>query len=308
MFPFSVSLPASPLSTLTLKLILQIGAEDVGNVAVDAVAIGGRAALRDLVAAIVHIIAVVAGAAGHAVGALAADEVVVAAVARQRVVAVLAVERVAVVIADNLVGQRVAGAGAVGAARQRQVLDEVAEREGERTVDLLGALAGEFDDHVLVAVDLVGVVAGAAGHGVGADPAVELVGAAVADQQVVGVVAGGVERAGAGQGDVLDAVIDGTVEVDRDRCLHAIVGIAAGLDDHVMRAIHHIEIVADAAVKRVGARAAVERVVAEAAAGDRVVAGQPVEQVGKAGADEGVVERRAVECGHDLPAASMMHP
>jgi hypothetical protein len=49
-----------------------------------------------------------------------------------------------------------------------------------------------------------------------------------------------------------------------------------------MRTVDDVEIVADAAVERVGARAAVERVVAEAAAEDRVVAGQPLEQVGKA--------------------------
>jgi len=75
----------------------------------------------------------------------------------------------------------------------------------------------------------------------------------------------------------------------------SVVDFDAGLDDHVLRAVHHIGVVADAAVERVRTGAAVQRVVAEAAAGNRVIAGQSVEQVGKAGADEGVVEGRAVK-------------
>ena len=282
---------------------LQIGAEGVGDGAVDAVEIAGRSALRDLVADIVDLIPVAAGAADQAVGAVAAGHVVVAAVAGQRVVAVAAVERVAGVVARDLVGQVVAVAEAVGAARQRQVLDEVGEREAERAVDLVRAPAGQFNDEVTVAVDFVGIVAGATGHAVFAAAAIQLVGAAVAEEHVARIVAGGVERARAGQHDVLDAVISRAVEVDRDAGLNDIVGIAAGLDDDVLGAVHYVGVVADAAVERVGTGAAVESVVAlaERAARQGVVAGQPVEQIGKRRADERVVERRAVECGHGFP-------
>jgi hypothetical protein len=78
---------------------------------------------------------------------------------------------------------------------------------------------------------------------------------------------------------VLDAVIGRAVEIDGDRRLDAVIGIEAALMDHVRRAVHHIGVVAAAAVERVGASAAVERVMAAGAAAQRVVAGQPGEEV-----------------------------
>ena len=91
-----------------------------------------------------------------------------------------------------------AGAG------QGQVLDLGGERVGDRAVDRVGAAAGRLDHLVEAVVDDIDVVAATADHGVGADEAVERVGAAVAGEDVVDAVAGAVDVAGAEQGQVLE--------------------------------------------------------------------------------------------------------
>ena len=65
-------------------------------------------------------------------------------------------------------------------------------------------LRRRFGDDVAGVVDDVGVVAGAAGHCVGAGAAVDQVVAGIADKRVVQRVAGAVDVAGSGQGQVLD--------------------------------------------------------------------------------------------------------
>ena len=81
-----------------------------------------------------------------------------------------AVEDVAAGIAGNDVGVAVAGAVDVGAAGQGQVLDIGAERVADRRLHRVGAGAhgGGFRHHVAGVVDDIGVVAVAAGQGVGA--------------------------------------------------------------------------------------------------------------------------------------------
>ena len=118
------------------------------------------------------------------IGAGAADESVVAAAASERVVAALAVERVVASVAGDDVGVAVAGTVDVAAASQRQVLDIGAERVADRRLHRVGARVERFRHHVAGVVDDVGVVAGAADHGVGAGPAVERVVARAAVDQV----------------------------------------------------------------------------------------------------------------------------
>ncbi len=66
----------------------------------------------------------------------------------------------------------VAGAVDVGGAGKGEVLDIGAERVADRRLHRIGALAGDFRDHVGGVVDAIGVVAVAADHGVGAGAAV----------------------------------------------------------------------------------------------------------------------------------------
>jgi hypothetical protein len=109
-------------------------------------------------------------------------------------------------VAGDDVGERVAGAVDVGAAGQGQVLDIGAERVADRRLHRVGAAAhgGGFRHHVAGVVDHVGVVAVAADQRVGADAAVEGVVAAVAGDDVGVAVAGAVDVAAAGQGQVVD--------------------------------------------------------------------------------------------------------
>src|SRR5262249_27602433 len=190
------------------------------------------------------------------------------------------VQLVGAAVAGDVVAQDVARSVDVGRAGQRQVLDEVRQDEGDGAVHLVGAFAVELDDRIVAVVDRVGVVAGAADHGVGERPAVELVGAGVADEHVGELVAGGAEAAGPGQGHVLDAGIGRAVEVDADGGLDAVVGIAARLADDVPGAVDDVGIVALTAGERVVAGAAVERVEAGAAASvERIVAAQALDQL-----------------------------
>src|SRR4029453_14843119 len=116
-----------------------------------------------------------------------------------------AVEDVGGVVAGQGVGQVVAGAVDRVEAGQGQILDVRGETEGDRALHQVGAAAGDgLEDDVERIVDDIGVVAEAAVHRVGAGLAVENVGAAVADQDVGLKIAGAVDIAGAGQGQVLD--------------------------------------------------------------------------------------------------------
>ena len=138
---------------------------------------------------IVDIVGVVAGPAGHRIGARAAIEDVVARIAGQDV------------------GQGIARGVDVRRPGQRDVLDAVLVRpgsgEGHRRIDeICPCIRGQLNDHVAGVVDRIGVIADAPGHGIGAGPAIqrvvavstdENIGAAVADEDVVETVARGVD-------------------------------------------------------------------------------------------------------------------
>ena len=212
--------------------------------------------------------AVFAAVSVQRIGARIADERVVAAAAGENVVAG---------IAGDDVGVAVAGAVDVAAAGQGQVLDIGAERVADRRLHGVGALADEFRRQVAGIVDDVGIVADAAHHGVGAGATIEGVVAAVAGEDVGVTVAGAVEVGGPGQGEVVDI----GAEREAHRRLHEVGAFAGIFGHHVADVVDQIGVVAGTPLHGVGARAAVEDIVA-AAAGERVGGGCADEGVGAA--------------------------
>ena len=97
--------------------------------------------------------------------------------------------------------------------------------------------------HVAGVVDHVGVVAGAADHGVGAGAAVERVVAAVAGEDVGERVAGAVDVGAAGQGQVLDV----GAERVADRRLHRVGALVERFRHHVAGVVDDVGVVAGAA-------------------------------------------------------------
>ena len=143
------------------------------------------------------------------------------------------------------------------------------------------ALGGD----VLIAVDVVGVIACAAVHRVGARATGEHVVAAVAAQEVGLGIAGGVEVATAGERQVLDVgCLCRQVEARTD--LDRVVALVGVLQHHVGGAVEHVGVVADAARHRIDAGAAIER----------VVAGFTEQGVGAVVAEQGVVASAAIYC------------
>src|SRR5204863_501768 len=88
-------------------------------------------------------------------------------------------------IAGQHVGQGVVGGIDVAGAVEGQVLDVGAQRVADGGVDGVSAFIGVLAQHVADIVDKVGVVAGPAGHRVGASAAIQNV---VAGPTIEGVV------------------------------------------------------------------------------------------------------------------------
>ena len=142
----------------------------------------------------------VADRALHRVGALAEELVdgvadivddigVVAEAAAQEVGAEAAVEDIVVDIAGEDVGIVIAGAVDRVDAGEVEIVDIGAEREADRAADDVDAAGGAALDHdVADIVDDIAVAAVAAGHGVGAEAAVEAVaGVRPAERVVIGI-------------------------------------------------------------------------------------------------------------------------
>src|SRR6185436_4273263 len=158
--------------------------------AVDAARHPGQG-LDHLVEHVVHDIGVVARAPAHRVGASATVEQVVAGIAGERVV------------------ERIAGGVDVGRAGEYKVLDVVRQAIAHRGLHGVGAAGGILGRDIARIVHHVDVVAGSADHFVGPDTAIEPVRCGVAGEDVVAVVAGGVDRAAAQQGDVFQFLTQG---------------------------------------------------------------------------------------------------
>src|SRR5262249_57355251 len=136
-----------------------------------------------------------------------------------------------------------AGAGDVGRAGQRQVLDRAEDGgavggqvEADRTLHRVRAAAAGLVDAVAGVVDHVGIIAGSAGQRVGPGAAIERVIAAVAGDDVVQPVAGARDVGRARQCQVLDRANDGGAirgQVVADRTLHRVDAVAAGLVDDI---------------------------------------------------------------------------
>ena len=148
-------------------------------------------------------------------------------------------------------------------------------------------------DHIAGVVDIVGVVAGAAVHHVGAALAIEHVVAAATIERVDATATDdGVGQLVAAQGQAGGAGI-GAQELDLLTGPQRVVG--AGVDgvgssadrlvDHIAGIVDIVGVVAGAAVHRVGASLAVENVVAAAA----------IERVDATAADDGVGELVAAQ-------------
>ena len=99
----------------------------------------------------------------------------------------LAVEEIVATVAGQAVGQDVAGAGNVAAASQREVFEVGAQGPAHRGLDAVdfGHEGAAFGDEVKDVIDDIGVVAKTPDQGVGAQPAVQDVGAAVAGDEVL---------------------------------------------------------------------------------------------------------------------------
>src|SRR6185295_6625982 len=199
------------------------------------------------VAGAVDIICVVASPADHGIGAGATVDHVVSG------------------IADDLVVQTVAAAGN-GAGRERQLLDIGAKRVVDCGNDRIDAGVGILGHRVAGIVDMVGVVAGPAGHRVGAESAVDDVIAGIACDGVVELVAGAIDGGGAGQDEILEI---GAQRV-ADRSVDRVDAFARILGDDIAGVVDVECVVAGAADHGVGAGAAVDDVVA-GIAGDCVV-------------------------------------
>ena len=197
-------------------------------------------------------------------------------------------------VAGDRVGERVALAVDRRETRQGQVLDIGAEHVGDARHHRVDARARSLDHHVAGVVDDIGVVPALALHGVGADQTVEDVVAGIADQDVAGAVAGGVEARRAGERQVLDLVGQSEGNAGDHRVDAAEAGILL-LDHRVADVVDVIGVVAVAALHRVGARSAVEDVVA-AQTLELVVAGVADDRVGErvAGAAHGGAGQRQV--------------
>src|SRR5262249_7432275 len=170
--------------------------------------------------------------AGRGVGDGKIIEVVAAAAARERVAAAAATQDVVAAVADDCVDQPVAVAIDICAAAERQVLEVGAQRVVDGAGHLVGAGVGRFGHLVAAGVDGIAVVAGAAGHDVGAEPAVQRVGAVAPADGVVALRAGDLRAAAGdacqddevGPGEIGQAGSDAVVDLDRLDVHHAVGG------------------------------------------------------------------------------------
>ena len=123
-------------------------------------------------------------------------------------------------------------------------------------LDGVGTATGGLGDHVTRVVDDICVIAGPAGHRIGADAAVEPIGGAVAGERVVQRIAAAIDRIRPSEDEVLDL----DAERVADAGLHRVSPSGGGFRDAVARAVDDIGVVPGAARHRVRTGAAVEAV------------------------------------------------
>ena len=284
--------------------------------------------LDDGIGVAVDHVGVVVGATDQNVDAGAAIKSVVPGETGQRVVGAVAGDDVVELVAGAACAVQIDRDGdraPRGVFGEGEVFDvgNRSQRKADRALHRVSALVGQLSDGIGAAVDHEGVVAGttdqcvdagAAVKGVAAGAAIEQVVAAEAGKHVVAVVAGEdiVEVvAGAGQAsgtarqlqvfdergerviDACDDLVDGAAEVKRQAKAAGSGGSIAGFVDLVAAVIDVIGIGAQAAVHRVGADAAFERVAPRIAA-QQIVALQPAQHAAHRTGHEDVVEIAAI--------------
>ncbi len=203
------------------------------------------------IACVVDDIGVVAEAAGHSVGASAA------------------VQRIVAGAAFDEVGSCIAGAGEVARSGEGQVLDIGGQRiDVQRRVDVIRAGIRGFGHDIAGVIDMVIVVAGAAGHPVRARAAIQRIVAAEARERIVaGATDDAVVRGVADAGEIARPDEGQVFEIGRQRegiqsRLDGIGSAARPFNQHIAQAVDDIGVVAIAADHAVIAGAAIERVVA----------------------------------------------
>ncbi len=233
---------------------------------------------------------------------------VVAAQPAQDIVAVAAIDDVGSAVAGDGVAKRIAGGIDSIVAVKDQGFDIGRQGIGYRRIDDVGAFVDVLDDLVVDVVDIIGVVAGAAFHGVGALTAVQQVVARIADQGVGLAIADRLDVGRTAQGNVLDIARDDEIDRRQD-------GIGAGIvafGDLVASIVDHIGVVARTANHGVRAGAAIEQIIAGAAIEGViaaltihiVAAGRAGERIGGGVADH--LEQRAGRKRHKISVLQRM--
>ena len=196
-------------------------------------------------------------------------------------------------VAGEGVDQVVTGAVDGAAAGEGQTFQVRGQGVSHARLNGVGAFTDQFSDHIRHVVDDIGLVAhptderigaGVAIQGVVAGPAGEGVGRRVPDEDIGQVVAGAVERAGAGQGQPLHVGSEGMSHTGLD----AVGAFTDQFCHHISRIVDDIGVVTRPTDQRIGTRAAIKDV-------GRRVAGEGVSQV-----VTGAVERAGAGQGQPL--------
>src|SRR5688572_12459010 len=224
------------------------------------------------------------------------DEIDIEAVtASERVRPSAAIKRIEAGTTGNDVVQPVSSEGPTHKSGVCVILDACQCRcqQEARPHFIAGVGVGFLVDHVDRSINDINIIAGTTLQRIHACPAIEHVVAAIAGQDVVGGIAGGIRLRAAGQGDVVNVdecrnAVGGTGE---DRVDSALRSVGESLADHIVDAIDEIGVITLAADQRVGTATAFERVLA-------VIAGQDVRQAVAGGADiVGTGERDILDIG-----------
>ena len=275
-----------------------MGGKRVAGAALDGVnARIGR--FHDDIADIVNDVTVVPGAANQGIRAPATIQIIVAVETGQHV---------SRPVPDDPVIQVVSGAIDRVAADQGQVLDSRTYRMSDAGEYLVDAAAIGFIGYIADVIDIVLVIAFAAGHDVRAQAAIQGVIALMTQKGVIAVIskddiAIGIAAAGqigrAGQGQVLQIRPQRIINAGHNGIDAAEPGIGGGLDDRIADIIDDIGIVTAAAFHHVRPGTAIQEVVT--ILGEQVIISiQAMHPVGCARAHQHVVSVRAREIETDI--------
>ena len=205
-----------------------------------------------------HRVDALAGVFRHHISGIVADIQIVAAAARHGVGALAAIQHVGRRVTGQNVIRRVAD-GFDGIAGQRQILKVPAESVVDGADHDVPSRARLFDDDVTPDVDVKHVVPGAANHDIGARPAVYDVVSIISDENVVAAVAGRVDVVRARQNQLLKVLAEDV----RYRALHPVDAAPRLLArNHVAGIVDDIDVVAPVPHHVIGARSTVEDVAA----------------------------------------------